>query len=71
MLKSSIADPDPNRIRMLLGLLGPDPDSEQANIVRKTMNPIVLGLLFDFLSLKKNVNVPLKSYKQKNFLKKY
>jgi hypothetical protein len=29
--------------------------------------PTVLRLIFDFLSLKNDVNVPSKSYKQKNF----
>jgi hypothetical protein len=40
----------------------------QAKKVRKTLIPIVLGLLFDFLSLKNDVNVPSKSNKQ-NFFK--
>jgi hypothetical protein len=43
---------------------------QQAKIVRKTLNPTVLLLLSDFLSLKNDVNVPLKSNKQKNYLKK-
>ncbi len=34
------------------------------------MIPTVLRLLFDFLSLKNNVNVPTKSNKQKNVLLK-
>ncbi len=41
----------------------------QAKIVRKTLIPTALWLLFDFLSSKKYVNVPSKSNKQKNFLK--
>ncbi len=41
----------------------------QAKIVRKTSIPTVLRLLFDFLSLKNDVNVPSKSNKQKNFFK--
>jgi len=43
----------------------------QAKIVRKTLIPTVLWLLLDFLSLKNDVNVPLKSIKQKNFVKNY
>ncbi len=39
-----------------------------AKIVRKTLIPTVSRLLFDFLSLKNDVNVPSKSNKQKNFL---
>ncbi len=39
---------------MFLGLLDPD----QAKKVRKTLIPTVLGLLFEFLSLKNDVNVP-------------
>ncbi len=42
----------------------------QAKIVRKTLIPTVLWLLLDFLSLKNDVNVPSKSNKQKNFIKK-
>ncbi len=37
----------------------------QAKILRKTLIPTVLFILFDFLSLKKEVNVPSKSNKQK------
>jgi hypothetical protein len=40
----------------------------QAKIVRKTLIPIFVGLLYDFLSLTNDVNVPLKSKKQKNWL---
>jgi hypothetical protein len=39
----------------------------QAKIVRKTLIPTVLSFLYDFLSLKKDVNVPSKNNKQKNF----
>ncbi len=39
----------------------------QAKIVRKILIPTVLWLLFDFLSLKNDVNIPSKSNKQKNF----
>jgi hypothetical protein len=38
-----------------------------ANIVRKTLIPANFVTLFDFLSLKNDVNVPPKSNKQKNF----
>ncbi len=38
-----------------------------AKIVRKTLIPTVLLLLFDFLSFKNDANVPSKSNKQKNF----
>ncbi len=39
----------------------------QAKIVRTTLIPTVLWLLFDFLSLKNDVNVPSKSNKRKFF----
>jgi hypothetical protein len=38
-----------------------------ANIVRTTLIPTVLRLLFESLSLKNDVIVPSKSKKQKNF----
>jgi hypothetical protein len=38
-----------------------------AKIVKKTLIPTVLWLLYDFLSLKNDVNIPSKSNKQKNF----
>ncbi len=41
----------------------------QAKMVRKTFIFTVLRLLCDFLSLKNDVNVPSKSYKQKNLKK--
>jgi hypothetical protein len=41
----------------------------QTKIVRKSLIPTVLLLLFNFLSLKNYVYVPLKSNKQKNFNK--
>jgi hypothetical protein len=56
------------RIRMFLGLTDPDPLIKrsgsfyhQAKIVRKTLISTVLWTLYNFLSLKNNVNVPLKS----------
>ncbi len=39
----------------------------QAKIVRKTLIPTDLWLLFDFISLKNDVNVPSKSNQQENF----
>jgi hypothetical protein len=64
-----LLDPDPDP---LVRGMGPDPDPDPAinkqKIVRKTLIPTVFLLLFDFLSLKNDVNVPLKSNKQKFFL---
>jgi hypothetical protein len=66
---------------MFLGLLDPDPDPlargtvririlyYQAKTGRETLILTVLGLLFDFLSLKNDVKVPSKSNKQKNLKK--
>jgi hypothetical protein len=48
-----------------------DPDPDSSIIMpnsRKTLLPTVLSL-FDFLSLKNDVNVPSKSNKQKNCFK--
>jgi hypothetical protein len=72
-VKSSVANPDPN----------PDPDPQDphvfgppgsfyhhAKIVRKTLIPPFLRLFLTFLSLKKDVNVPLKSNKEKKLNKK-
>ncbi len=60
-------------VPMFLGLLDPDPvvrgidpDPDPSIIVRKTLIPTVLWLLFDLLSLKNYVNVPSKSNKQKS-----
>jgi hypothetical protein len=66
------------RIRMVLGLMDPDPlvggtryrsgtFYHQAKIARKTLIPTALWLLYDFLSLKNDVNVASKSNKQNNF----
>ncbi len=59
----SFADPDP-----LVRDPAPDPGplNHQAKIVRKTLIPTVLWLLYYFLSLKNDVNVTSKSNKQKN-----
>ncbi len=65
-------------LRMFMGLLDPDPDPLvrgmdpdpsiiKQKIVRKTLIPTALRLLFDFLSSKNDVNVPSKSNKQKNY----
>jgi hypothetical protein len=48
----------------------PDPCIINQKYLKKTLTPTVLRLLFDFLSLKNDVNVPSKSNKQKNFAKK-
>jgi hypothetical protein len=40
---------------------------QQAKIVRKTLIPAALSLIFDFLTLKIDVNVPSKSNNQKSF----
>ncbi len=60
-----VADPDPSVFGPPGYGSGPDP-YHQAKIVRKTLTPTGLLLLFDFLSLKNDVNVPSKSNKQKN-----
>jgi hypothetical protein len=36
---------------------------------KKTLDSFCFGLLYDFLSLKNDVNVPSKSIKQKNFIR--
>ncbi len=58
-----LPDPDP-----LVRVMDPDPDPsiiKNATIVRKTLIPTILWTIFDFLSLKNDVNVPSKSNKQK------
>jgi hypothetical protein len=71
----NVTDPDPN----VFGPPGSGSGSisqrhgsgsfyHQAKIGRKTLIPTVLLLLFDFLSLKNDVNVHLKSNMKKNFL---
>jgi hypothetical protein len=52
------------RIRINLSR-DPNPSITYAKIVRKTLIPTVLLLLYDFLSLKNYVNVPSKSNKEK------
>ncbi len=46
-------------------IVGSGSFSHQANIVRKTLIPTVLRLIYDFLSLKNDVKVSAKSNKQK------
>jgi hypothetical protein len=71
ILYSSVADPDPNPDPYVFGPPGYRSGSisqrhgsgsgsfyHQTKIVRKTLIPTVLLLLFDFLSLKNDVNVP-------------
>ncbi len=65
-------NPDPNQPDPhVFGPLGSGSGSfyHQATIVRKTLIRTVLWPLLNFLSLKNDVNVPSKSYKQKNFFK--
>ena len=58
------------RIRMFLGLLNPNPSISKQKM-RKALISSVLWLLFDFLSLKNYVKVPLKnSNMQENFFLK-
>ncbi len=75
-------DPEPYRIRMVLGL--PDPEviilygsvsgsgsfQQQAKKVRKTLISTILWLLFEILSIETDAHVPSKCNKQKNCLKK-
>jgi hypothetical protein len=63
-----LPDPDP-----LVRGTDPDPSPDfyhQTKIERKTLIPTVLSLLYDFLSLKNDVNIPSKNNNQKNFEKK-
>jgi hypothetical protein len=60
LLFLGLPDPDP-----LVRGTDPDPFIIKQKKVRKTLIPIVLRLLYDFLSLKNDVNVALKSNKQK------
>jgi hypothetical protein len=57
-----VPDPDP-----VVRRTDPDPALDhQAKIVRKTLIPTVLWLLYNFLSLKNYVNLASKSNKQKS-----
>ncbi len=66
LVLNSAADPDP----YVFGPPGSGSFYNQAKKVRKTLIPTVLGLFFDILSLKNDVNVPSKSTKQKKCFKK-
>ena len=65
--KISVADPNPDPPDpYVFGPPGSGSFYHRAIIVRKTLIlTILLGTLFDFLSLKNDVNVASKSYKQK------
>jgi hypothetical protein len=80
-LASSVADPDPSD-RYGFGSPGSGSRSisqrngsgsgffyHQAKMVRKTLIPTALRLLFDFLSSKNDVNVPLKVISKKTIFK--
>jgi hypothetical protein len=77
MIFSSVADPDPpdpcvfrppgSGFGTSSLWYGSGSFCHQAKIVRKTLIPNTLGLLFDFLSLKTDVNIPSKSNKKKTF----
>jgi hypothetical protein len=62
ILRSSVEDPDPSD--PFFGPPGSGSFYHQAKIIRKTLIPPVLRLLFDFLSLKNDVT---KINKQINF----
>jgi hypothetical protein len=65
MLPPSVADLNPDAVPdPLVGGYGSGSFYHQAKIVRKTLIPTGLWLLFEFLSLKNDVNVPSKSNKQ-------
>ncbi len=78
-ISSSVADPDPNPDPSDPYVFGPPGSGSvsqsygsgsfyhEAKILNKTLIPTVLWLLFDFLSLKNDVNVPSKRNKQKNW----
>ncbi len=57
------------RIHMFLGLPDPDPSIIMQNS-KKNLDSCYFVTLFDFLSLKNDVNVPSKSKKQKKLCKK-
>jgi hypothetical protein len=69
---SDLPDPDP-LVKGVDPAQAPDPSIilsfyHQAKIVRKTLFLHVFRLFLEILSLKNDVNVPLKSNKQKYFL---
>jgi hypothetical protein len=61
---SGLLDPEPLGRGMYPD---PDPSIIKEKIVRKTLIPTVSRLLFYFLSLKNDVNVPSKSKKKTSF----
>ncbi len=64
------AIPDPNPDQLVRGM---DPDPDPAIIMKnskKNLDSYYFVTLFDFLSLKKDVNVASKTIKQKNCVKK-
>ncbi len=69
ILFSSVADPDLDPYDPYIFGSSESGSYRQAKIVRKTLIPIVLRLLNDFLSLRNDVNVPSLSNKQKNLEK--
>ncbi len=66
----SVADPDSNPDPHVFGPPGSGSFYHHAKIVRKTFDSYYFVTLFDFLSLKNDVNVASKSNKQNNCIKK-
>jgi hypothetical protein len=71
---TSVADPDPfvfgppgSSSRSISQMYGSGSLYHQPKIVRKPLIPTFLLLLFDFLSLKNDVNVPSKVIRRKTF----
>jgi hypothetical protein len=62
--ESSVTDPDPY-------VFGPPGSFLLSKKVRKTLNPTLLWLLYDFLSLKNDENVVSKSNKLKKLWKQH
>jgi hypothetical protein len=63
-----LPDPDPDPL-----FRGMDPDPDPSTTMQNSKNnldPYYIVTLFDFLSLKNDVNVPSKSNKQKKLFKK-
>ncbi len=68
LLPGIVADPNPDPSDPYV--FGPDPDwlVKVSKNSKKTLIPTALWLLFDFLSLKNDVNVPSKSNEQNFFV---
>jgi hypothetical protein len=62
-----LLDPDPDP---LVRGMDPDPDPFIMQNIKKNLDSYYFVTLFDFLSLKNDVNVASKSNKQKNCIKK-